>query len=586
MRLISCLLLLAVAMPVAAQEQEIRSANLPRELEWEILRMFDGAAERYEGPATIGPSEAVRGDVAAMGGPLRIAGRVEGDVAMVNGDVVFEPGGSVAGDITVIGGEVQLAEGAVVGGTITAYATAGSGRRTVDRDRDRDGDHDWDWDWEDDDGDDWWDRRRHRDWDRGYSRLTIRTGSSYNRVEGLPVMFGPVIRTAGSNPFRLEALAIWRSESGASLDTDRMGYRLRAEQFLGGGGLVSFGASAFSVVDPLDGWQISDLEASLATAVFHDDYRDHFDRTGWSAFVRAEPIRGLEARLEYRAEDHASVAAGDPWSLFHGDDTWRLQPLVAEGDIQLVSGALELDLRDDREDPEEGWYGRVSVERPVGGDLARPALVDFGVTQHDPLTDPAPGRLLPAEEMDMDFTNGLVDLRRYTRVVGQSQLNLRVVAGGSLSERPLPSQYQHVLGGIGTLPGYSPFHADCGARTAAGGRADQRYFASYGCDRFALAQVEYRGELSLDFGFGDPDYDDDDWWDDVYIDMSPTWVVFMDAGRGWAYGGGPSEVRSTNTLVDAGLGFLIDDFGIYAALPLNGDVEQEPRFFIRLGRRF
>ena len=38
--------------------------------------------------------------------------------------------------------------------------------------------------------------------------------------------------------------------------------------------------------------------------------------------------------------------------------------------------------------------------------------------------------------------------------------------------------------------------------------------------------------------------------------------------------------------MDAGLGFLLGDLGIYAALPLNDDVEQEPRFFVRLGRRF
>src|SRR5680860_365295 len=116
MRLFSVLLLLALATPIAAQEQEIRSANLPPELEWELLRMFDGNAQRFDGATTIERLQVVRGDVAAMGGPLRVAGRIMGDVAMVNGDVVVESGGSVTGSITVIGGEVRMVDEAEVGG--------------------------------------------------------------------------------------------------------------------------------------------------------------------------------------------------------------------------------------------------------------------------------------------------------------------------------------------------------------------------------------------------------------------------------------------------------------------------------------
>lgn len=573
MRLFSNLLLLALAMPVAAQDREIRSANLPPALERELLRMYEGTAVRYDGPATIKAGETIRGDVVAYAGPLHVAGRVEGNVAMVDGDVVLEPGGSVAGKITVVGGEVIMGPDVQVAGTITAYRTP---TRRSARDRAR-GDEEGDWD-------DWWDRRRRDDrWDRGHSRLTVRTGASYNRVEGLPVMFGPVIRTAGPNPLRLEALAIWRSESGASLDTDRMGYRVEAEQFFGGRRAISAGASAFSVVDPLDPWAISDLEASLAAAVFHQDHRDYYQRTGWSLFVRGEPMPGLEARVEYRREGHDALAAGDPWALFQGDATWRYQPLIAEGDLRLLAGSLELDRRDDRDDPIYGWYGRAAVERPVGGSLTRPALLAVR-----PADDPEGGAgvAVPAADFGTDFTSASLDLRRYTPVGHGSQLNMRVMAGGSLTGKALPPQFQHALGGVGTLPGFATFQADCGARNVVGTRADARFFPSYGCDRFALAQVEYRGGLSLDFGLGDSDYHDD-WWRAVDIDVSPTWVVFFDAGRGWAYSdpvsGGDHD---TGALFDAGLGFLIDKLGIYAALPLNGDVEQSPRFFLRWGRRF
>ena len=589
MKLINTLLFLALAMPLAAQEEEIRSANLPTSLERELLTMYEGGAERREGASTIARDEVVRGDVASVGGPLRVLGRIEGDVAMVNGDVIVEPGGAITGDVTVLGGEVRMEGEARVEGTITAYGSSSRRIRVDEREREReregDSEDDPDWEWDDEEDGDWWDRRREDRWDRGYSRLTVRTGSSYNRVEGLPVMFGPVIQTAGSNPLRLEALGIWRTESGTSLDTDRMGYQVRAEQFIGGHRRVSVGASVFSVVDPLDPWQISNLEASLAAALFHDDYRDYYERTGWSGFIRVQPVRGLEARVEYRREEHGTLGAGDPWSLFHDEDTWRYQPLVGEGELDLVSGSLEFDLRDDRDDPHRGWYGRVVVERPVGGSLERPTLL--GVT---PTVDPPigfAGNILPAVELDTDFTTAMVDLRRYTMVGHESQLNVRLVAGGNVAEQPLPPQFQHALGGIGTLPGFSTFQADCGARTTVGSRGTTQFFPSYGCDRVALAQVEYRGELSLDFGFGDPDYYDDDWWDQLEIDMSPTWAVFFDAGQGWAFEDPMLGVdRDTGVLFDAGLGFLLDKLGIYAALPLNGDVEQEPRFFLRWGRRF
>jgi hypothetical protein len=568
MRFLSSLLLLALAVPAAGQEREIRRANLPLRVERELLRMFDGGAARYEGPVTVDPGEVIRGDVAVTGGPFRVEGRVDGDLAVVGGDVELASGGAVTGRVVVVGGEVRMADGAEVGGTITAYGTGWG--RWADR---RDGEED----------DDWRDRRRRDRWDDGYSRLTLRVGSGYNRVEGLPVAFGPVIQTGGSTPLRVEALAVWRSEAGASLDTDRMGYEVTVEQSFTRDRAFGIGGSVFSIVDPMDRWQISDLEASLAAAFFHDDYRDYYDRTGWSVFARAEPVRGVEARVEFRDERQETVPAGDPWSLFDGGDRWRLQPLVAEGDLQTVTGSLELDRRDDRKDPARGWYARMAVSRPVGGELVRPMLFDVSPS----VELDGPGGVLPAHEVDTDFTVGEVDLRRYAPVGWDGQLAVRLVGGGVLTETALPPQYQHALGGIGTLPGYDLFHGDCGARSFAGGLGVSEYYPSYGCDRFALAQVEYRGELSFGFEIGDPDWDDDDWWDVVEIDFSPTWVVFMDAGRGWAYGdpalGGD---RDTGTLVDAGVGIALDELGFYAALPLNGDVDQEPRFLIRLGRRF
>ncbi|HZD05495.1 MAG TPA: hypothetical protein VE173_11265, partial [Longimicrobiales bacterium] len=191
------------------------------------------------------------------------------------------------------------------------------------------------------------------------------------------------------------------------------------------------------------------------------------------------------------------------------------------------------------------------------------------------------------------FTAGSVDLRRYNRVSPDAELNLRVLWGGSLDGDPLPSQFQHALGGEGTLPGYSLFSLNCGSRAdlllinrvAFDDDQDttRPVFPSYGCDRALLFQLEYRGHLSLNLDLGS---DDDEWnpgWDWYpVVDLEPTWVAFFDLGRGWSESD-PS--LDTRTLSDLGLGFYLGDLGFYWAWPLEGE-NRNVNFFVRLQRRF
>ncbi len=60
----------------------------------------------------IGADEDVREAVFAVGGDVRIEGRVRHDVIAIGGDVELAPTAEVRGDITVIGGELTLAPGA------------------------------------------------------------------------------------------------------------------------------------------------------------------------------------------------------------------------------------------------------------------------------------------------------------------------------------------------------------------------------------------------------------------------------------------------------------------------------------------
>ena len=559
---LSSALLITTASLAAAQERTIADAGLPRGVAEKLTAIIESPDTRkIVGATTI--SENIDGDVVVFTGPLTLKGRIVGQLIVVDATADFQEGSAVTGDVTMVGGDATGLEYAEIGGTIEMYGEGFGLFR--DRERvltvdSRSG------------------RVYREDWRRseGHSYFALRSTWNYNRVEGLPVQFGPVIETGGRNPTRFEALAIWKTEVSSPWDTEDLGYTVRAEQFLGGRRDLRVGGSLRSVVDPIENWQLNRAEASLATFILHQDYRDWFRNEGWSTYLTyALRASGLTATVEYRDEEHFSEAARDPWTIFDNKDEWRLQPLVAEGNFRSLHGAVELDRRNDDDFATEGFFVRGEVTRGLSGNLAVPVVV---------FTPNGPGTPIAFNEK---FTSGLIDARLYRPVGHDATLSLRVVAGGSLNDMPLPPQFQHALGGAGSLPGYASFSQDCGARRNVVTRGDDAgalFFPYYGCDRMALFSAEYRGGFDLHWGGPDVWDEDDDWhWDG---DASPNWIVFFDAARGWAQS--ESKLRGaadTETLYDVGAGILLGDVGIYGAVPLTG-AERGIRFFVRLGPRF
>lgn len=584
-------LLCCVAVPTAAQDSSptadsLAQLALPRNLAEPITAFFnDPATLHFRGATRIPAERALIGDVAVLGGPVTIAGRIDGDLVVINGDIELLPGAVVTGDLTVVGGHVAGMDVARIGGQVLAYSERlpyrDDGTRIVYTGEAEER------------------PRRQRAPRDGRSDFLITTGQSYNRVEGLPVTFGPVIETAGDNPFRLKALAIYRTESGATLDVSRLGYDLRAEQLFGQR-RFHVGASLFSVIDPIEEWHLSNLENGLATFLLHRDYRDHYEREGASVFAGYRPAGlPLSLSVESRWERHAAVPVGSPWTLFGNDRGWRPQPLAARGDLQSVVARAEWDSRDQPDNPSTGWYVRGHVEQSLNSDLVRPAVARFSPTD----LFPPDIETFPAQRYT-EFRTGRVDIRRYNRVSPDSRLNLRLLAAGSLDGSALPPQRQHALGGEGSLPGYRLFSRDCGARADAAYRAAElptvpldgtlppTYFVRYGCDAIALVQAEYRGKLSFRFHWGDNEESswlkDDDW--DLGWTGSPDWVAFVDAGRGWVRRGSaqdaalPRPAGSEEVGVDLGIGVLLDKVGVYVAAPLRG--AGGLNLFVRLGPRF
>jgi cytoskeletal protein CcmA (bactofilin family) len=617
---------LALSAPAAALAQDnpraVQARRLPPGVAERVIDFFNApTTAHFTGEARIAAQSTVQGDVAVLDGVLTVAGRVEGDVVVVNGDVEFLEGSAVTGDVTVVGGEIRGEGRARVGGEMVAYSErldyVRRGERIyAERDRRREAeraearreeveeaeeaeeeaqdeameaaedaempsDEEWDGDEEG-----WTVERSGR---RGRADFVVTTGNGYNRVEGLPITFGPFFETPGRNPFRLRVNGIFRTESGPGFGPEQWGFHARAEQFLGGRRELRVGGTAFHTVEPIEDWHLSKLENGLATFFLHRDYRDHYHREGGSVYFRVDPQDSpFSSTVELRLEKHRAVEAGSPWSLFDNDEPWRLQPLAAAGDLRTVAVTTRLDTRNDRVEPSTGWYVQGTVEHALRSTLggATAALLPDDDTGGPPavFTQPEYGQ----------FTRGLIDIRRYNRISASSRLNLRLVAGGALDDTPLPPQRQHALGGEGSLPGFSFFSQDCGARSRVvdpGGSPDgSRFYAAYGCDRFVLAQAEYRGDLSFrvdwdDYGRRDGDEGEDEWEDDDDgfrgWDADLSWVLFADVGRGWSL---DPELFDEETAADVGFGVLLGRLGIYLAVPVT-DGADGVNFFIRLNPR-
>lgn len=572
----------AVATAASAQEPDAAAAadsvaalDLPADVADTVIAAFnDPARLRVVGTMTVGAGDTLLANVAVLEGPLVLAGHVAGEVLVVNGEVRLLPGASVGGGVRVVGGRVVGLEGARVAGAIEVYPERLGYRREegrlvrVERGGGAVGVSGAQW---------------------GRADFLIASGDSYNRVEGLPITFGPRVRTAGSNPLRLHALAIYRTESGVRVDTDDLGYYVQAEQFIGGHETFRIGATAHSIVQSIEEWQLSDLESGLGTFIFHRDFRDHFEREGVSLFAAWSSERSpYSVTGEIRNERHRSVTPGSPWSLFRNAEEWRPQPLIAEGRVTFARFSGSFDTRSDPEEPATGWYLRGHVDRGLSSGLEQPA--SYMLPPEDPEGEPEP-LMAPGASFGR-FTAGMLDIRRYNRVDPRSRLNFRLLVGGSLDGNPLPPQFQHALGGVGSLPGYDLFSLDCGARSsrvfrspASVGGSGHAFFPRYGCDTFALLQAEYRGRFTFRMRWDSAPWADDDHPEygferEAAHEFAPDWTLFVDAGRGWNLDSASDE----DLAVDVGAGLMLGRIGAFVALPLAG--EGGLKAFIRLGPRF
>ena len=525
----------------------------------------------------------MNGDVLALDGTLTVTGTVAGRIVAVDADVVFSTGASVGGDVLAVRGTVTGQATANVGGSVRVYS--GGLRALADVVR---GGAAEEWRW----------LRRWRDRNRGSgSELTVTTGRTYNRVEGLPVYAGPTLRQrAGRALTTVRAFGVLRTAHGASLTSAGAGHLVTAEVRFGADRGIAVGGSSFDVVEAVEGWQLPASEVGLATLLLHRDYRDYYNRHGADLRLRLIASADADLSLAYSDERWGSAADRDPFSILRNGRPWRPNPRMDEGRFHLATVSARVDTRNRVDDPWAGWYVLADYESGAG---------------RSGTSAPRSEVIASAPRAVTRYGRGFVDVRRYNRLAPGAQLNVRAVLGGWLHGDELPLQRRLSVGGPGTIPGFDFRRAvgETDVQQCSGGPAVAPPGTPAECDRVVLAQAEYRGDLRLNiapfaaFGLA-PDVRGLAATPDdarrVRARIRSEWVLFFDAGRGWRVGERSGELRYPRTSLpslgtfrsDVGVGVLFgtgatgfDQFGVYVAKAVS-DASEPVNVLVRVRRRF
>lgn len=546
--------------PDAPPVDTLLRAGPPPEVIAELIAFFnDTATTRAHGDMSLPAGSGFEGRLAVHRGVLRIAGRVRGPVLVVNGTLHLLPTAHVEGDILVVGGRLIREAGAVHSGLEQVFWDAAPVLRDSDglllvRERRRPLGQ-------------LASARASFQTGRVRTTLLLASGGTYNRIEGLPVVFGPTfeLRPTRASALKLDLRGILRTASEGTRLSSAFGYLGRLEYRRSG-----FGAAArfYSEVSPIEDHPLSDSESGWSAFLLQRDYRDYFERRGVGGAVWIQPTPPLRLELSLRRDHERSLRATDPWSLFRNSEQWRRNPLVDDGHFVTAGLRLDYDTRNERDYPTTGWLVQARYEHISSDDVAPVVLPET--------VRPA----LPLDDYDSDRL--LLDVRRYARLTPELRINARLRAEGWVGGDRATVQRRVSLGGPDLLPGYDFREFNCAPR----GFVDRVFPAL--CDRVVTAQLEARTRVGLGLGYrlrdraGAPGR---------FIGIEEADLVFLaDAGKGWLAGDGPEQVPVNRipTLgewkVDLGVGL---DAGAIAAYLAKGISEDgSVKFVVRLQRRF
>lgn len=359
----------------------------------------------YTGDKVIEESEVFNGNVVVKGGDLTVYGKVDGDVMVIGGTLYVKDGGRITGNARVINGTIVKDDGGVIEGYEDKTRTSQTGYRQ--------------------------DRGRFTRSNTSFNVPWLNESSNldnflfrYNRVEGLFMGLGTEKKfywdgrksynTYGSVGYGFKSHT-WRYNLGLSRQ-----FPLRTSE---GQEMLEIGVEGYSLTDTKDQWLIGLHENTAAALLIHEDFRDYFERRGYTAHVgyyTQQDVTNAELRVDYLVDTYDSLSNKVEWSLFGGDKVFRSNPVIDPGNMRsfMVTAGFST-------------YSK-STRGPVGWTIYGNA--EFAQHQFGSL---------------FEFNRYILDIRRYQPLGRSDNLNLRVRVG--TADGNLPMQKSFDLGGIGTL---------------------------------------------------------------------------------------------------------------------------------------
>jgi hypothetical protein len=336
---------------------------------------------------------------------------VNGDVQVVGGDLRLKRTGKITGNTRVIDGSILKEEGAVIEG----YEEKASYRETR---KNSQSNRTFDVLW----------RSEQTNWDNFIFR--------YNRVEGIFLGLGTekkyywdgekVWNAYGSIGWGLKSHT-WRSNLGL----------VRQFAFLSdeGSGIIELGVEGYTLTDTKDQWIISQNENTAAALLIHEDFRNYFERKGFTihtAYYSKHDYLKTELKLAYLADSYDSLSNKVDWALFGGSKKFRANPVIAPGKMRslMLSGGISTVTKTNR--AQEGWclFGSAEFAKKSWGS-------------------------------EFDFNQYIFDIRRFQPLGRFEYLNMRARIGSA--NGTLHQQKVFELGGLGTTNAF-PFKSDLGNR--------------------------------------------------------------------------------------------------------------------------
>ena len=434
---------------------------------------------RFNGDTVIEKDEYIRGDIIVVKGTLEIRGEIEGTAMALFGDIELEPTSIVNGNVVSIDGVIWTKDGAEVKGDVIEVGNTYKKRY---KEYHRDTEEKRIYTEEKVTRITKKEQRPRKNYYRSRAEYeTVYT--NYNRVDGITL--GLQFPSDGWWERHDHNFAIL-GKGGYSFSSKKTQFKLGVEKWLLRDHRFTIGGEYHDMTDSEDDWIIGDLENSLAAFFFKQDFKDYYNRDGFSAYMSNYLTHFLHVKAEYRSDRFTNLEKKTDWSVFGSDDkkfrgnpsalplslveSAGLSPVNYQDpflELKSIAGTITFDTRDRVSNPGRGWYIQGFGER-VGFD----------------------------EESDMDFERYIIDIRRYQPVSWDENLNIRLRAGTAKGD--MPPMYWFDLGGISTLRGFR--------------------FKEFTGDRMVLGNIEYRLKTGRDSWFILDDFDI---------------ILFVDSGYAW-----------------------------------------------------